>query len=88
MPNTTAQQLRHAFAERLGFLPEQAEQNIRETLVLCNGLYCGRRFTLQDYSLVWFIEENAVKLSTSNGRVVMSCDAALFINQSSRRQAA
>jgi hypothetical protein len=41
----------------------------RETLLVCGGTYCGRRFQAEDGQAVWFFEENQVKFYAGDGRV-------------------
>ena len=55
----------HAF-DQLG----QAEGGeIRETILIRDGYYCGRRFETDSASAVWFVEENQVKFYRADGTV-------------------
>gem|GEM_PF-6924837 len=51
---------------------------ISETTLIRNGTYCGRRFSLMGYSLVWFQEEGQVKLYNPLGTLEMSCSVQHF----------
>jgi hypothetical protein len=42
---------------------------LRETILIRDGLYCGRRFELQDRSAVWFAEEGEIKVYSPDARV-------------------
>jgi len=54
-----------AFAE-LGVSEAEAP---RETLLVCGGTYCGRRFKTEEAQAVWFFEENEVKIYAADGRI-------------------
>jgi hypothetical protein len=88
MPQVNATQLRRALAERLGIPTELADAQIRESIVIKGGVYCGRRFFLAGHTLTWFIEENEVKLTGDDGRVLTACLAPAFLSPPSLRQAA
>ena len=38
------------------------DSNLWETALIRDGLYCGHRFSCDEYSAVWFCEENEVKV--------------------------
>jgi hypothetical protein len=48
-------------------LPEP--EQFRETLLLCDGNYCGRRFQHEVAQAVWFFEENEIKFYGEDGRL-------------------
>ncbi len=88
MPIVNAQSLRHAFAEQLGIPVDIAESRIRESLLVLDGIYCGRRFKLDGYVLTWFLEENEVKLISPQGQVLKACSGSAFVTYPANRQAA
>jgi len=47
-----------------------AEDEIRETILVRGGHYCGRRFTAGACQAVWFVEEDQIKFTSSAGRIV------------------
>lgn len=47
-----------------------------ETLLLRDGLYCGRRFELGEHQAVWFIEEDQVKFYGPRGELLRSLRAS------------
>ena len=49
-----------------------SDSSIQETTLIRNGAYCGRRFSFLGYSLVWFQEENQVKLYSPSGELLES----------------
>lgn len=54
----------HTFAE-LGF----GTGELRETILIRGGQYCGRRFELAGASAIWFVEENEIKIYRAGGPV-------------------
>jgi hypothetical protein len=63
----------HAFAE-LGTPPHS---ELRETILIRDGGYCGRRFETDEAAAIWFVEENQLKLFRGDGtlaRVVQPLD--------------
>jgi len=83
-----AQSIRAALARRLGISGEVADEQIRETILVRAGMFCGRRFTVHGHVLTWFIEENEVKLIGPDGRLVIACRASVFATPDVVRRAA
>ena len=54
------------------------EATILETTLIRNGAYCGRRFSLAGFSVVWFQEEGQVKLYSPLGTLEQSCSVSQF----------
>ena len=44
----------------------------RESILIREGFYCGRRFEAEGWSAVWFLEEDQLKISDISGAVVMA----------------
>ena len=42
----------------------------RESLLLRDGLYCGRRFEAEGGHALWFVEEDQLKIFGPDGRVL------------------
>ncbi len=57
---------------------------ILETTLIRNGSYCGRRFSLAGFSLVWFQEEGQVKFYSPLGTLEQSCSTAQFCMMNSQ----
>ncbi len=83
-----AQSIRSALARRLELPSDTADEQIRETILVKAGIYCGRRFTVHGHVLTWFVEENEIKLMGPDGRLVISCSAGGFVNPDAARRAA
>ncbi len=43
-----------------------------ETTLIRDGSYCGRRFSLLGYSLIWFLDEQQIKLYAQDGSLLLS----------------
>lgn len=41
----------------------------QETILIRDGMYCGRRFYIDDFMAVWFIEEGEIKFYDQAGAV-------------------
>lgn len=50
---------------------------VRETYLVCDGFYCGRRFQVGPFTAVWFAEENQLKIYAEQDGLV----AALELDQ-------
>jgi hypothetical protein len=44
--------------------------DMRETILIREGCYCGRRFESNDGYAVWFCEENQLKIYNAHGILV------------------
>ncbi len=64
------EQIRSLIREKLIQLGGTAESPPRETMLIRDGYFCGRRFTSDGLQAVWFIEENEVKFYERNGAIV------------------
>jgi hypothetical protein len=62
------------------------DDSIRESILIRDGLYCGRRFETSAGYAIWFVEENQVKIFESAGRVidVLHLDGAMPAPQTQR----
>lgn len=83
-----AHSIRASLARRLALPVETADEQIRETILVKSGMYCGRRFAVHGHVLTWFIEENQVKLIGPDGRLITSCSASTFVTPDVVRRAA
>jgi hypothetical protein len=79
MPTNIADFIRNALrtiVAKHGALEEAS--SIMETTLIRNGTYCGRRFSLEGFSLVWFQEESQIKLYAPDGQLELSCSLSDF----------
>jgi len=47
----------------------------RETILIRDGNYCGRRFETDSAAAVWFVEEGEIKFYGTDGAVIRVIDA-------------
>jgi len=57
---------------------DDSQATILETTLIRNGAFCGRRFSLAGFSVVWFQEEGQVKLYSPTGTLEQSCSVSQF----------
>ena len=62
--------VRHLIADALARVTGDGAESIRESILIRDGLYCGRRFETSAGYAIWFVEENQVKIFCGAGRVV------------------
>ena len=60
--------VRRLVAQTFGAGPADPS-GLRETILVCDGAYCGRRFETSGGHAVWFVEENQVKFYRPDGAV-------------------
>jgi|694.fasta_scaffold03406_3 hypothetical protein len=72
MMTTTADTIRHQFREwvKLEANEEKLPQVMRETTLLREGSYVGRRFSLAGFHLVWLVADQHLKLYREDGLLV------------------
>jgi hypothetical protein len=63
------QSVREMAARLLAELRLSDGSELRESLLLREGLYCGRRFEAEHGDAIWFIEEDELKIIGADGRV-------------------
>jgi len=51
------------------------DAEIRDSVLIRDGFYVGRRFQLGNFSAVWFMEQDEVKVRDASGSVVARFDA-------------
>ncbi|MFO0012839.1 MAG: hypothetical protein ACK553_08865 [Planctomycetota bacterium] len=52
-----------------------------ETTLIRNGSYCGRRFSVMGFSLIWFIDEQQIKLYGQDGGLIQSMTSREFCDR-------
>ena len=55
----------------------QPAQNLRETILVSDGAYCGRRFEAPQGHAIWFVEEDQLKFYRPDGSIVQVVEPAL-----------
>lgn len=82
METTPVERIRHAVIghlSRLSGFPLPAPQ---ESILIRNGLYCGRKFVWQGYEVVWFQEEDEIKFFGPCGNMLYSSAIIPFMHES------
>lgn len=78
--------VRHLVADALARVAGEGADLIRESILIREGLYCGRRFETSAGYAIWFVEENQVKVFRADGSMAQVLDADAQIHE--RRAAA
>jgi hypothetical protein len=87
MPEASAtERVRQLVSHALSRLGPTEPQELRETILIRDGYYCGRRFEADAGAAVWFVEENQVKVYRADGTVAQVLDAGSPVEE--RRAAA
>jgi hypothetical protein len=76
MPLLTTDILRNAFLDAIGV---SDLNQVRESILIREGVYCGRQWTANQYSLIWFCEESQVKLFGPGRHLLFSGSAEMFV---------
>ncbi len=61
--------VRHRVAEAFAELGVADVADLRETILIRDGGYCGRRFQTDEAAAIWFVEENQLKVYRADGTV-------------------
>lgn len=80
MPCSTADEIRQLFANYVCGLQPGVQEPVRETLLIQDGYFCGRRFVLAGYQLVWFLEEQQIKLFSPTGELLYATSVESYVS--------
>ncbi len=72
---TPVEKIRLVIAEQLSSLGAQQTQSMGESILIRDGLFCGRKFQCEGYVVVWFIEEDEIKLFGPCGDLLKATSA-------------
>ena len=67
--------MRSAIATQLQQFGVRQPLELHETLLIRNGLFCGRKFQCDGHLVVWFIEEDEIKFFSPCGDLLKSASA-------------
>jgi len=84
---TPVEKIRLAIAEQLIQLGVQATESLHETILIRNGLFCGRKFQCEGHEVVWFIEEDELKFFSPCGELLMATSGIPFLLEAEQRRA-
>ena len=80
------ERIRQAIAWQLGSLGVRDTSGLHETILIHNGLFCGRKFQCEEYEVVWFLEEDEIKFFSPCGDLLKSSNAISCIQELERHQ--
>lgn len=69
IPASTAEKVRGLIRETFDRLGADGGE-VRETILIRDGYYCGRRYHRGGLQAIWFIEENQLKFHAPDGSVL------------------
>lgn len=67
--------IRSAIASELVALGAGDVSDLRETILIRDGLFCGRKFLSAGFTVVWFMEENEIKFFSPAGQLLIATTA-------------
>ncbi len=69
---TPVEKIRLAIAEQLTTFGVPSISSMHETILIRNGIFCGRKFQCEGYEVVWFMEEDQIKFFSPCGDLLKS----------------
>jgi hypothetical protein len=87
MPLFSSTAVQNRFLQMLADQGVVSADGIRETLLIRDGFYCGRKFSMEGYSLVWFVEEDQIKVFDKENALILSTPTSAFLTVEQRRAA-
>jgi hypothetical protein len=87
MPPLSSATIQQQFLQLLADRGIVSSEGVRETLLIRDGFFCGRKFSMEGFSLVWFIEEDQIKLFDRDNQLILSTTTSLFLGVEQRRAA-
>lgn len=80
MTSTPVERVRQTICTHLAKLSNHTIPSLHETILIRNGLYCGRKFQAEGYEVVWFIEEDEIKFFSPCGNLLSADSIINFLN--------
>jgi hypothetical protein len=68
--------IRRCVAETFSQIGIESADGLRESILIRDGMYCGRRYESSQAHAIWFIEENQLKFYHPDGRVIRVLEPA------------
>tara|TARA_R110002049_G_scaffold2750_2_gene21556 strand:- start:374141 stop:374608 length:468 start_codon:yes stop_codon:yes gene_type:complete len=72
--------------EQSGAQDESSPKILGESILIRDGFYCGRQFDAGDYRAVWFMEEDELKIASSDGKWLCSLSGEALVPQLAQPQ--
>jgi hypothetical protein len=73
--STPSERMRRAIEGELYAMGVPAPVEFNETLLIRNGMFCGRKYQANGHLIVWFIEEDQLKIFGPSGDLLNSTSA-------------
>ena len=83
---TPVEKIRAAIAWQLSSFGAQVVESMHETILIRNGLFCGRKFQAEGHEVVWFIEEDEIKFFSPCGDLLKSTSAIACVREHEQTQ--
>lgn len=84
MATTPVERVRLAVCARLSQISHCSIESMHESILIRNGLYCGRKFQSNGYEVVWFIEEDEIKFFGPCGNLLSAHSTIEFLSEFDR----
>jgi|694.fasta_scaffold00106_26 hypothetical protein len=81
MLQTHVERVRQAIHEQLAQIAAQTVESIHETILIRNGLFCGRKFQWSGYEVIWFLEEDQIKFYGPCGNLLTTTPVAELVQE-------
>lgn len=85
---TPVEKIRLAISEQLVQFGLQNVESLHETILIRNGLFCGRKFQGEGHEVVWFLEEDEIKFFSPCGDLLKATSAIAFMRDAEERRSA
>jgi hypothetical protein len=80
------ERIRAAIGAELLALGVSDLSDLRETILIRDGLFCGRKFRCCGHSVVWFMEENEIKFFGPGGELLLASSPEQCLDRQERPQ--
>ncbi|MFO0943138.1 MAG: hypothetical protein U0930_20575 [Pirellulales bacterium] len=81
MTSTPVERVRQAISSHLARLSGTTVASLHESILIRNGLYCGRKFQAVGYEVVWFVEEDEIKFFGPCGSLLHADSVITFLDK-------
>ena len=78
---TPIERMRAAVAGQLLRYGVRDATTMRESILIHNGLFCGRKFQCEGHEVVWFLEEDEIKFFGPCGDLLKSTSAIACLQE-------
>ncbi len=82
----SSDKVRQAVAWHLQCLGARETCSMHETILIRNGLFCGRKFRCEEYEVVWFDEEDEIKFFGPCGQMLRVSSVATCLADFDRQR--